>query len=180
MTIQDVYSVPYFEYNKGLRVGGPFDGSETSVQFFPSHYPKGHELSREELEVDRVFSKKFPEAGITRRGRKTFGNLWRQAESPSLIGNFCRSPIIARMPVAITTDVQKFPIFALLSQIYVSYLTLDGVDCQCRWGRRGWRLGTDAGNEYSPLLGARLSQRKLGSRVFFGHIRSFDIFSVSS
>lgn len=35
-----------------------------SILFFPGDYSEGYELSREELEVDRVFSKNFPEGAV--------------------------------------------------------------------------------------------------------------------
>ena len=45
-------------------MGGPFDGSEHSVLFFPGDYPKGFVLDRERREVNRAFSGKFPEGAI--------------------------------------------------------------------------------------------------------------------
>lgn len=67
MTCEDVsykWSRQCFEYNKGIRVGGPFDGIEHSVLFFPGDYPKGHVPSREFLTVNRSFCKKFPEGAV--------------------------------------------------------------------------------------------------------------------
>lgn len=45
-------------------MGGPFDGNEHSVLFFPGDYQEGYEPSKEFLEVNRVFSSKFPEGAV--------------------------------------------------------------------------------------------------------------------
>lgn len=45
-------------------MGGPFDGTEHSVLFFPGDHRKGYKPTKEFLEVNRAFCKKFPEGAV--------------------------------------------------------------------------------------------------------------------
>lgn len=58
------WSAPCIEYNKGIRVGGPFDGTMHSVLFFPGDHRKGWKPTKDFLEVNRTFSSKFPEGAV--------------------------------------------------------------------------------------------------------------------
>jgi len=62
--VSQKWAVQCFEYNKGIRIGGPFDGTEHSVLFFPDDYPKGYKPTKKFLEVNKTFSKKFPEGAV--------------------------------------------------------------------------------------------------------------------
>lgn len=48
------------QINKGIRIGGPFDGTEHSVVY----YPEDHPLPLKEQQVNQVFSKNFPEGAV--------------------------------------------------------------------------------------------------------------------
>lgn len=67
MTCEDVshkWDAQCFEYNKGLLVGGPFDGKKKSFLFFPGDYEPGHKPSHQNTNVCRMFSSKFPEGAV--------------------------------------------------------------------------------------------------------------------
>lgn len=49
------------EINKGMRIGGPFDGTEHLVIFFPDDHPEGYQLPKKWREIDTTFNSKFPE-----------------------------------------------------------------------------------------------------------------------
>lgn len=55
--------VRMIELNKGIRVGGPFDGKIHSVLFYPGEYPND-EPPLEVAEISRVLSINFPEGAI--------------------------------------------------------------------------------------------------------------------
>ena len=54
----------YIEINKGPLIGGPFDGSEHFVMFFPDDHPEGYSLPQKQREIYTVFSVNFPEGAI--------------------------------------------------------------------------------------------------------------------
>jgi hypothetical protein len=57
------------ELNKGICVGGPFDGMEESVLIYPGDYPDDSPPA-EVCEVRRAFSINFPEGAIYRWDKK--------------------------------------------------------------------------------------------------------------
>jgi hypothetical protein len=63
-------------FNRGQRIGGPFDGTEYDVLIWPPDYPNFPDgIPEERLTVNRVFNKDFPEGAIYHWDEKE--KVWR-------------------------------------------------------------------------------------------------------
>lgn len=61
----DEVSMKMIALNEGIRVGGPFDGSEYCVLIYPGDYPNDQPPPHV-TDINRVFSSEFPEGAIYR------------------------------------------------------------------------------------------------------------------